>query len=289
MPSPPELRSHRSVTLAVGDVELDVDLDAGARATRWDVGRHSLLIAHGPHPFEHGMYPMGPWAGRLRDNAVVFRGVRHDLPVNYGDWAMHGTLALEPAAVLDHEEGRDVARLVARIDEHPGWPWPMAVDIEWELRERCLTTTITVTAHEDEMPVVLGWHPWFRRRLDVGGPLEWTLAATTRAERGEDYLPTGRLLPFDPAEGPFDDAFEVPSGCATVRWPGALAVEISSSAGWFVVFDQLPSSACIEPQSGPPNGVNDGLGSPVQLAVPGRPLRLVTTWTILDEPQGDPD
>ncbi len=70
--------------------------------------------------------------------------------------------------------------------------------------------------------------------------MAWTLAATLRAERGEDHLPTGRLLPYDPQEGPFDDAFVVPTGRAGVRWPGAVALEIDSSGGWFVVFDELP-------------------------------------------------
>ena len=281
MPSRPE------VLLSVGDVELAIDLDRGARATRWSVGSHVLLAADGAHPFEYGMYPMGPWAGRLRDNAVRFRGTPHPLPVTYGEWAMHGTLAHQPAQVLDRESDADVARLVARIAEHPGWPWPTVVDIEWELRERCLTTTITVHAPEDEIPVVVGWHPWFRRELDTGGPMEWALAATERAERGEDYLPTGRLLPFDQGQGPFDDAFVVPDGRATVRWPGALTVEIAADSDWFVVFDQLPLSVCIEPQSGPPNGVNDGLGRSVRTAAPGLPHRLVTTWTMLDDPPGD--
>ena len=281
MPTRPEVR------LSVGDVELTIDLDAGARATRWTVGPHSLLARHGPHPFEYGMYPMGPWAGRIRDNAITFRGSTHPLPANYGEWAMHGTLAMQPAEVLDHEAGRDVARLVARIGEHPGWPWPTAVDIEWELRERCLTTTITVNAPEDEIPTVVGWHPWFRRELDSGSPLEWTLAATKRAERGEDYLPTGALLDFDPADGPLDDAFVVPSGRAAVRWPGAVALEIATDGRWFVVFDELARTACLEPQSGPPNGVNDGIDGPVPVAAPGLPHRLVTTWTMRDDPQAD--
>jgi aldose 1-epimerase len=229
------------------------------------------------------MYPMAPWAGRVRDNSVSFRGARHALPPNYGEWAMHGTLATQPAEVLDHEAAADVARLVVRFGEHRGWPWPAAVDVEWELRERCLTTTITVHAYEDEFPAVVGWHPWFRRELDSGGPLQWALAATGRAERGEDYLPTGRILPFDASDGPFDDAFVVPSGRASVRWPGALTVEIASDGQWFVVFDQLSQAVCIEPQSGPPNGVNDGIDGPVPVAAPGRPHRLVTSWTVLDD------
>ncbi len=86
---------------------------------------------------------------------------------------------------------------MARIEEHPGWPWPMAVDIAWHLRPRELTTTITVHALDEPFPAVVGWHPWFRRQLDSGGPLELSMAASERLVRGTDHLPTGDAVPYD--------------------------------------------------------------------------------------------
>ena len=136
----------------------------------------------------------------------------------------------------------------------------MAVDVEWQLRPRELTTTITVHALVEPFPAVVGWHPWFRRRLDSGGPLELTMQASERLVRGDDHLPTGEAVPYDAADGPFDDAFRVPDGRATVRWPGVLAIDIASDSDWYVVFDELASFVCVEPQSGPPDGLRVSRG-----------------------------
>jgi len=280
MPPTPE-------TLAIGDVELSIDLAGGARATQWRVGDLSLLGHHGDAPVNHGMYPMAPWAGRLRGNALHFGGRQFDFPATHENWALHGTVLDRAPDVVDLVRDGDAARLVAHFAGGLGWPWPMTVDVEWELRQRVLMTAITVTALETAFPVVVGWHPWFRREIGRGEPLEWAMSASAQAERGPDHLPTGRLRPADLSEGPFDDAFAVPDGHATVRWPGALSVEIASDAGWYVVFDELAATACIEPESGPPDGINNGLGQPIALASPGRPHRMVTTWTMRDDPPGD--
>lgn len=280
MPSPPD----RLVRLAVGDVVVVVDLDAGARGVEWTVAGHQLLGHYGDRPIEHGMYPMAPWAGRIRDNSVEWNGAGHALPVTHDPWAIHGTVLTQSASVIDLTQDSEEARLVARIEEHPGWPWPMAVDVEWHLLPRELRTTITVHALVEPFPAVVGWHPWFRRQLDSGAPLELAMLATERLVRGDDHLPTGTTVPYDAGDGPFDDAFRVPDGRATVSWPGVLAIDIASDSDWYVVFDELAPYACVEPQSGPP----DGLGAVGQfwdgpaVAAPGRPHVLTTTWTMRD-------
>jgi aldose 1-epimerase len=277
MPPRPE---HR---LQVGDVTIGLDLEAGGRATTWQVADLSLLAHHGDSAVEHGMYPMAPWAGRLRDNAVVVRGHAHELPVTYDGWALHGVALAAPVDVLDATETPDLSRVAFRVADSGSWPWPMAIDVIWELRPRELTTGIVVHALEEAFPVVVGWHPWFARLLGRGRSVAWLADADTLAERGSDHLPTGRMLPALETTGPYDDAFVVPSGVARVWWPGALEVEISNDAPWFVVFDELPDAVCVEPQSGPPNGVNDGLTLPIPIAAPGRPHAMVTTWTMRDD------
>ena len=276
------LPPDRVVRLVAGDIEVDVDLTEGARALRWSVAGIDVLASHGPDPVEHGMYPMAPWAGRLRGNHVRWLGTEHELPMTYDAWALHGTVLRQPATVLAFAQDSDRATLAARVTEHPGWPWSTAVDIRWEVRPTSVTTTITVHAMAESFPVVVGWHPWFRRTLGVGGPLEWTLEATGQLEKGSDQLPTGRLLPYDPEAGPFDAAFIVPSGCATVCWPGALAIDIESDSGWYVVFDELLECACVEPQSGPPDGLHDAYGTSVAIAAPNAPVTMVTTWSVRD-------
>ncbi len=273
--------------LTAGDVRVAIDLDQGARATAWSVGDLDLLSGRSADPVEHGMYPMAPWAGRLRDNAVRHGGAVHPLPATYREWALHGTLLAEPAAIVEEGAGDDACWLVARSTARGAWPWPLHVDLSWHLTPDVLTTVITVVAESEPFPAVVGWHPWFARRLWRGGDLEWSLSASGRLVRGADHLPTGDLAPYDPSDGPFDDAFVVPDGRAELRWPGALTLQVACDAGWFVVFDELPDHVCIEPQSGPPDGVNDGYGSPVTLASPGSPHRLVTTWTMLRDQPAD--
>ena len=274
-------------TLAVGDVRLEIDEELGCRATSWTVGDLSLLSGRSADPVEHGMYPMAPWAGRLRDNAVRWSGLRYDLPASYQQWALHGVVLGAPLEIVDHGSDEGSAWLQARTSRLGAWPWPGHVDVTWHLTTEVLTTTISVVAEDRPFPAVVGWHPWFRRRLGHGGDLRWTLEATGRLERGADHLPTGRVLTADLSDGPFDDAFVVPDGRAVVHWPGALRLDVAANACWYVVFDELPDVACLEPQSGPPDGVNDGYGSPVPIASADQPQQLVTTWTMHREMRAD--
>lgn len=279
------LSSDRLVRLAVGDMAVVVDLDLGARAVSWTVGGHELLAHHGDNAVEHGMYPMAPWAGRLRDNEVAWDGAIHPLPPTYGPWAIHGTILGRPGRVLLDEADTDRARLVARFSDHGAWPWPTSVDVEWQMEPRALTTRLTVHAEAAPFPAVVGWHPWFRRRLEVGDALQWRLSASARLVRGEDHLPTGELAEVDLADGPFDDAFVATD--AQVVWPGAYRLDISSDGGWFVVFDELSDAACIEPQSGPPDGLKEQAGQGPRVAAPGHPLVLTNRWVVSDEPPAD--
>ena len=67
---------------------------------------------------------------------------------------------------------------------------------------------------------------------------------------------------------------------ASIEWPGHLRIDLTSSHPWLVVFDELPDFICIEPQSGPPNGINDAPLAPVTIVAPGQPLALVNTWRV---------
>ena len=121
-------------------------------------------------------------------------------------------------------------------------------------------------------------HPWFKRRLGDGTGAQWSLPDPLLAERMEAFRLSGAMTPIDLSRRAFDDAFLVEARAACIEWPGQLRIDLSSSHPWFVVFDELPDFICIEPQSGPPNGINDGLVAPVTLVAPGQPLELVNEW-----------
>jgi len=121
--------------------------------------------------------------------------------------------------------------------------------LQYELLPGGIRTTLSWDDGTDA-PCSIGLHPWFRRRLDVGGDVDLTFTPKAMIERGADALPTGRLVA--PTPGPWDDCFTV-SGSPMLNWPGALEVTLSSSTPWWVVYDIPADTVCVEPQSAPPD------------------------------------
>ncbi|MFI7189184.1 LysR substrate-binding domain-containing protein [Nocardia nova] len=104
------------------------------------------------------------------------------------------------------------------------------------------------------------------------GTVEIDFHASWQESRGPDYLPTGERI--DPLPGPWDDCFGMPDGVdVTLTWPGALELKVTSAAEWVVIYDQQPGAVCVEPQSGPPNGLN----TLPRLVTPAAPLDISMT------------
>jgi aldose 1-epimerase len=61
----------------------------------------------------------------------------------------------------------------------------------------------------------------------------------------------------------------------TLTWPGRLELTVASREQWVVVYDEQEAAVCVEPQTGPP----DGLNSQPRLVTPIEPLEATTTWT----------
>ena len=262
------------------DISIQIDEADGGRAVSWRVGEHELLGANGVHPIDYGMYPMAPWAGRIRDNLVSVGGVTHSLPVNFEPWAIHGLVLSERFDVIVHESDH----VVLQREFGPAWPVNGGVRCAWTLDAQGLTTEITSYGEVAEFPAVIGWHPWFTRVLD-GVSASWGTDCTELLVRGADALPTGDRRPFDLQESPFDDVF-VGGHHAEIRWPGVLSLEIENSHPWFVIYDGPQHFICIEPQTGPADGLTDR-HSPVTLVRSDQPLVMRTQWRITREQQAD--
>ena len=274
------MTDQRLEHLACGGTGLDIDLAHGARAIQWTVDELTLLRAAAPSSIDYGMYPMAPWAGRVRDNQIDGR----TLSPNHGPWAIHGHVLDSPTVVIDRTRDDSMQTLAAqtRVSAGPRWPWSMRALVQWTVSRDEVRTRIEVWSEDEPFPAVVGWHPWFSRLLERGDEAVWTMRPDVMAERGEDHLPTGVLMQADLTQGAFDDAYHVPDGMATIRWPGALRVDIAS-APWFVVYDQRPDFICIEPQTGPPNGINESLTTCVEFATRTSPVVQEITWSITRE------
>ena len=103
------------------------------------------------------------------------------------------------------------------------------------------------------MPLVMGWHPWFRRRVR-GAMAVVDFEPGFMLERGDDGLPTGRRIP--PPGGPWDDCFGDLARFPAVEWPGVLRLTVGSTCPWWVVYTGHAEGVCVEPQTAPPNALN---------------------------------
>ena len=234
-----------------GRIRCTIDLEHGGRLAGLVVDGLALLVpaSAGLSPVEWGAYPMVPWAGRIRDARFSFDGQEVRLPATDGSHALHGT-CLDTAWTVGRRSGSAV-RLEVEIP--PPWPFGGSAWQEIELREDGVSLELGVTAPDDRaMPVAIGWHPWFRRRLERGGELELDveLARARMYRRDSDGLPTGELV--RPPDGPWDDCF-TGTGAIALRWPGALELRVEHDCANVVLYTEPAHALCVEPQTGPPD------------------------------------
>jgi aldose 1-epimerase len=261
-------RSH--VVLRAGPAEAVLDPGAGGRIAALRLDGLDILVPAGYGPLAWGAYPMVPWAGRLRDGILRWDGAEHALPTHLlPPHAIHGTL-VEAA----WETCLPIGIATAVLEAPLGSPWPFGGRAVHRvaLAPDSLTATLAVHAGGCPFPAIVGWHPWFPRTLrgpagPSGGQVEVDLRAGGMLLRGDDGLPTGEVVPVP--RGPWDDCFVGVTSPPLVRWPGAMEIALESDAAYWVVFTENPEGVCVEPQTGPPDGLNTGHFTLVE---PGRPL-----------------
>ncbi|HEX5567854.1 MAG TPA: aldose 1-epimerase [Streptomyces sp.] len=249
--------------------EVTVEPHRGCRIASLRIAGTEVLRQGEPY----GAFVMVPWCGRTRQGRFLNGGELYQLPVTAGEHAIHGTVRDVPWRTVRSDE-RSAAFVRDLTDP---WPWAGRVTQMVELAEGGdgLTLTLGVETAETSFPAQAGWHPWFLRNLGRGGQdvtLEFTPA--WQEERGEDQIPTGRRI--EPRPGPWDDCFGMPDGVdVTLTWPGELELSVTSRSEWVVVYDRQAEAVCVEPQTGPPNGLN----THPRLVTPIDPLETTTTWT----------
>lgn len=237
----------------------------GGRLGSLVIDGQELLVTRGHDgPLLWGSYPMAPWAGRIRRGELSFRGRDHRLPLGLPPHAIHGVVFDRPWRVVDP------ATIAIELDER--WPFRGRVSQRFVLDADSLEVAMTLEADEP-MPAVIGWHPWFRSVLGAGeAPLVLTFSAAEMLVRDAEGIPTGGRVP--PSPGPWDDAFTGIREQPVIEWPGRLRLAISSTCQWLVVYTIPEHAACVEPQSGPPNGPNMA----PEVVEPGAPLTHAMRW-----------
>ncbi len=253
--------------------KLSIDPVHGGRATSWKVKGVELLSPAGENPIIGGFYLMAPWVGRLRDSEVVFNGQHFPQQINFQDWAIHGTFPFSDCELVFKTDTEIVLKQKTTKD----WPISAIIECRWLVLESGIQTTATISTEIGKFPASLGWHPWFRRKLEVGLPAIYEIESQAIFNRGKELIIDGSQSEI--FSGPFDDSFLVPSGKSFISWPHFCSIEIESTTKFFHLYE-AQNSVCIEPETSPPNGINlmeKNLGF---LVTPDSPLTATVDWKV---------
>ncbi len=175
------------LTLRAETAEAVLAPEDGGRIASLSVDGIELLITEGWGPVAWGCYPMVPRAGRLRDGILRWRGEEHRPPTHLlPPHVIHGTLLEAAWDVI--ARGPSSATLAAELG--PPWPFGGRAVHQVALGPSSLKAELEVQAGDRPMPVIVGWHPWFRWVLRdpagaaVGEPVIVDLDASGMLRRG---------------------------------------------------------------------------------------------------------
>lgn len=220
------------------------------------------------HDWYRGIFPLVPWAGALRDGEFIFDGVTHHVDLDANGAAQHGILA-ERRWDVEETVGKGAVTLSAQFGpEFPGrWPFAGHAVQSFRLNECALQMRLEVHSSGQRMPAIAGFHPWFRCRLDDGAEASVTFSPTSRlVDRSGGVLSTNNL-----GQRPWDEAFVGLAEPPTISWVGGPSLKLASDASVWVYFEELPGAFCIEPWTGPFNGIETKWA---RVVTPGNPLVL---------------
>jgi aldose 1-epimerase len=250
------------VRIAGGPIEVEVLPAIGARLYRLRAFGHDLLRTpddlrpHLDDPYFYGSYPMAPWCNRVPAGPAVVAGREIDLPASFPDGtAIHGQVARRAWDVV----GDGTFRVVAGGD---GWPWAYEVEQRVAIRDHTLRLSLRLTNRSaDPMPGGIGFHPWFRR------PVEVAIAAASvhpsnHATEARPVPVSGALdrrrltvMP-DGLDATWADLSDPP---VVLHWPetGIRATMAVEAPTRFIVAATLPGTdaVAVEPQTHAPDGL----------------------------------
>lgn len=247
------------ITLSVDDTMVVVDPDQGTSIQRFKVGSVDVLRPGRPDvgdPLEMSSFPLIPWCNRIVDGRFDWGGKLVDVGATLLDepHGLHGHGWLwrwEPTEVGDETVTFEYLHPAGR------WPWRYRARHRFDLEPGRLTQTLSIENLSDtEMPLSLGFHPYFERpgRLTANVDGLWT---------GEDVIPTRweehegfRSTDIDRTE--FDNSFTGWDGKAFIDIPGG-RVEMWSDLPMLHVFSPPGRGFfCIEPTGAAAGALNFG-------------------------------
>ena len=236
---------------------------------------------------------MGPWANRLDEQAFYANGKRYAFDMALGnvrgERPIHGFLSSSPHwEIVDTGADQKSAWVTSRLEffRHPDYmaqfPFAHTIHMTYRLADGAVEVATRVANMSAEpMPVVIGYHPYFR--LTDSSRDEWTVSIGARSEwvLSPEKLPTGETRPIAESLGDpqrlqlrgldldhvFGDLVRDAGGRAVMSVKGKtqqLEVIFGPNYRAAVVYAPLPSAApdqdrnfvCFEPMAAITNALN---------------------------------
>ncbi len=223
-----------------------------------------------------------PWANRVRDGKYEFQGTHYQLPINEESLnnAIHGLVAFAKFEVTQVEINAQSAILTIKYiykGEEQGYPFPFDLEIKHTFSSDdglLLTYTITNTGKTD-MPMVLGWHPYFR--IDEEKASDWQVSIPTKHKyvsdkqmipNGQEAIDLKELKPI--GDDQLDNVFRIESSVRSITQLTSPAKNLTLNVWQDAQKDQfhytvvyIPSTRdriAIEPMTGNTDAFNSGDG-----------------------------
>ena len=231
-------------------ISIAIDLDQGARLASVQWRDMQFAVPFRGQDLSWGWFSMVPFAGRIKDGIIKdSEGNNYQLPNNFDPpHALIGYGA--QSSWEDIGGGRQFLELPSPFNG-------ATVTQSYEILDNAIRWSLEYEANGCDLPVTLGFHPWFTREIGKGDSAELLFAANKMFKRGDDYLPTGEII--TPTPPPWDDTFMEIKGVPEIIWPGAARLTIECDTSYWMVYNQDEDGICIEPVTAPPDAQNLGI------------------------------
>jgi aldose 1-epimerase len=222
-----------------------------------------------------------PWPNRIEDGSYEFDGVRHQLSLTepeHGN-AIHGLVRGETWTVAEQERSRVL--MTHALEPRPGYPFSLALELEYSLSDDGLRVQTKATNVGDEVaPYGSGAHPYLRTGGGMVDSATLRIPARTVLHSNDRGLPVGsepvqgseldfrspRPIGATVLDHAFTDLEWGEDGLARVELADQVSLWVDESYPYLMVFtgDPLPDvarrSIAVEPMTCPPNAFRSGEG-----------------------------
>lgn len=149
-----------------------------------------------------------PFPNRLRNGKYTYNGTEYQFPINESEFnnAIHGCVSRVPFDIKNiHASQTDIIVVLQHKYEavNAGYPFKAKIVVLYSLSDKGFECeTIIENTHSHDIPVGLGWHPYFTLNSNVDN-LQLSLPSDKSIEYDDYLVPTGNILSYCKNTNPF--------------------------------------------------------------------------------------